>query len=96
MSVEETEELELQLSTYLKFNDVIDKDLISAIIDLTMGTQNSNLSNITVPVRSSLTQIATFTESVLARDLYLSDGVTYKKIIAFHHDWRRQKSDDLN
>ena len=79
MSVEKIEEIKAQLSTYLKSNDIIDEGLLSVMTDLTMWPQNDNLPNITVPVRSSLTQIATFTESVLVRILYLSDGVTFNQ-----------------
>ena len=94
MGVEKTEELKTQLYTYLKSTDIINDDLLSFMTDLTMWPQNSNLLNIIVLIRSNLTQIVTFTESVLARGLYLSDGVSYRQILIFHYDFRRQKSED--
>ena len=63
--------------------------------DLTMWPQDNNLPKISVPIRSSLTQIATYTESVLAKDLYLSSGVTFDQIRSLHHDFKRQQSEDL-
>ena len=36
MSEDKTEELKAQLSTYLKFNNIIDEDLFSVMKNLTM------------------------------------------------------------
>ena len=67
MSDTKAVEMKAQLATYLKFNDIIDEDLLFVMTDLTLWPQDNNLPKISVPIRSSLTQIATYTESVLEK-----------------------------
>ena len=67
MSDTKAVEMKAQLATYLKFNDIIDEDLLFVMTDLTLWTQDNNLPKISVPIRSSLNQIATYTESVLEK-----------------------------
>ena len=95
MSDTKAAKMKTQLTQYLKSNDIIDEDLLSVMTDLTMWPQDNNLPKISVPIRSSLTQIATYTESILAKNLYLSDGVTFNQIRTMHHDFKRQQSEDL-
>lgn len=94
MSDTKAVEMKAQLATYLKFNDIIDEDLLFVMTDLTLWPQDNNLPKISVPIRSSLTQIATYTESVLEKNLYLSD-VTFDQIRTLNHEFKQQQSEDL-